>query len=161
MIAGIWGILSSVWVGLFLLLNLAGLALFISVRYAAPEPYFLSPLYLTVLGAFGVNIGCVLADRFRFRLAQAGFLMTHVGILACLAGGAATHWWGEDGQVQIREGESASSFLVDRTAGLYQARQIEVVAGPGRGVLCFDVAPPARLPAAQVLLLDVGVPAAF
>ena len=155
MIRRAWAVLSSVWVGLLLLLNLAGLALFISVRYQGPEPYFLSPLYLALLGAFGVNIGCVLAARFRFRLAQAGFLMTHIGILACLAGGAMTHWGGEDGQVQIREGESASSFLVDRTAGLYQARQLEVHTSEGRAELRFDVAPPAPLPAARLAGLEV------
>ncbi len=151
----VWGVLSSVWVGLFLLLNLAGLALFITVRYQGPEPYFLSPLYLTLLGAFGVNIGCVLADRYRFRLTQLGFLMTHIGILTCLAGGAMTHWSGEDGQVQIREGETSSSFLVDRTAGLYQARQLEAVTSQGRGEIRFDVAPPARLPAATLAGLEV------
>ena len=153
----VWSILSSVWVGVFILLNLAGLALFITIRYAAPEPHFLSPLYLVLLGAFGVNIGCVLADRFRFRLSQAGFLMTHIGILACLGGGALTHWGGEDGQVQIREGETASAFVVDRAAGLYQARQLEAFTAAGKGELRFDVAPPARLPTAELAGLEVRV----
>ena len=109
-----WAILSSVWVGLFLLLNLAGLATFITLRYPEPEPYFLHPLYLGLLAAFGVNILCVLTDRYRFRTEQAGFLLTHMGIVTVLAGGALTHWCGEDGQMRIPEGGATDRFTVER-----------------------------------------------
>lgn len=154
----VWGVLSNVWVGIFLLLNLAGLAVFILLRYSAPEAYFLHPLYLSVLGAFGVNIACVLVSRFRFRMEQAGFLATHVGIVTALAGGALTHWLGEDGQMRIPEGGASSRLMVERAGGMYQAKEIRL-AGPGelRESRVFDAAPPARLPAWEVPGLGLKV----
>ena len=149
--AAIWGLVSSVWTGIFLLLNLGGLAAFIIVHYPHPEPYFLQPLYLGLLAAFGLNIACVLISRYRFRLAQLGFLMTHVGIVTALVGGAMTHWLGEDGQMRIAEGGAASSFLVERTGGFYRAKEIRLATLAGlRHSEAFDVAPPARLPAFEV-----------
>ena len=153
-----WAILSSVWVGLFLLLNLAGLATFITLRYPEPEPYFLHPLYLGLLAAFGVNILCVLTDRYRFRTEQAGFLLTHMGIVTVLAGGALTHWCGEDGQMRIPEGGATDRFTVERAGGLHRARELRVAtADGGRDTRAFDAAPPARLPRYEVGDLRVEV----
>ena len=156
----LWGILSSVWVGIFLLLNLAGLAVFILLRYPAPEAYFLHPLYLSVLGGFGVNIACVLVSRFRWRLEQAGFLATHVGIVTALVGGALTHWGGEDGQMRIPEGSASSRFLVERSGGLYKAKEIRIAGRDGtRHERRFDAAPPSPLPAYEVPELGLKVEA--
>lgn len=160
MLRRVWGVLSSVWIGLFLLLNLGGMAAFLTIRYPSPEPYFLHPLYQSLLGAFGVNIACVLIDRYRFRLAQLGFLLTHVGIVTILTGGAMTHWLGEDGQMQIPEGGSGDAFMLERARGMYLVKELRL-AGPdgARADQAFDAAPPARLPrfeacGVQVTVLD-------
>jgi ABC-type transport system involved in cytochrome c biogenesis permease subunit len=54
-----------------------------------------------------VNVLCAMAIRFPWRRRQAGFLVTHGGILVLLAGCLLTQQWGVEAQLPIYEGRAA------------------------------------------------------
>ncbi len=72
----------------------------------------------TVLGGsprlnvlLAVNVLCALVIRLPWRRRQAGFVLTHVGILVLLAGCLATRQWGIEAQLSVYEGHA--SHLAD------------------------------------------------
>lgn len=61
-----------------------------------------------VLGLVAVNIFCATLTRWPFKKKHAGFVVTHAGILALLAGALLTRLWGSEGTMMLFEGEAKS-----------------------------------------------------
>jgi len=62
----------------------------------------------------GVSVAAALALRLPFNRRQLGFVLTHGGLLAVMAGAIATMVWGVNGQVAVGEGETVDAFQVRR-----------------------------------------------
>jgi hypothetical protein len=71
-----------------------------------------SPWFLALLGILGVNILAATLIRFPWRKRQAGFVVTHAGLLLLLGGSLQTFRTGIEGTVTLRKGGHADKILV-------------------------------------------------
>jgi hypothetical protein len=76
-----------------------------------------------------INLFCSALSRFPWKKHQTGFVITHLGIIAILAGSLVTQQMGSDGQIALNEGEEGHIFQEDRPMIYYQIAdgQIEQV----------------------------------
>lgn len=90
----------------FLIVVLA-IATFIQTSFGAPAARFAvyrSWWFSLLGGLLGLNVFCAAAVRFPWKRHQAGFVMTHAGILILLAGALITARHGIDAQLSLYEG---------------------------------------------------------
>ncbi|MFO7901509.1 MAG: cytochrome c biogenesis protein ResB [Pirellulaceae bacterium] len=78
--------------------------------------------FIGILALLGLNILAATLVRFPWRKHQFGFLLTHAGLLILLFGSVQTFLLGIEGQVILREGETARSMLL-RERSLITARR--------------------------------------
>ena len=69
-----------------------------------------SPLFVGLLSLFGLNLFACTLLRLRPRLAQAGFLATHLGVLVILAGAIAGAAGGDRGNMQLKSGGNSGAY---------------------------------------------------
>ena len=67
-----------------------------------------------------VNLLCSALSRFPWKKYQTGFVVTHLGIIAVLAGSLVTQQMGSDGQIALTEGEEGHVFQEDKPMLYYQ-----------------------------------------
>lgn len=67
-----------------------------------------------------VNLFCSALSRFPWKKYQTGFVITHLGIIAILAGSLVTQRLGVDGQIALTEGEEGRVFQEDKPMIYYQ-----------------------------------------
>ena len=72
--------------------------------------------FQALLALIAANVLSAVAVRYPFSWRQAGFVLTHVGILLALAGALVTDRVGVNGQVGIAEGESVREFHTGQAA---------------------------------------------
>ncbi len=102
--------------GLYMLIFAAaiGIATFIENDYgtsSAQKVIYKAWWFELLLVLFGISI---VVNIFRYRLIQQkkwATLLFHASIIVILAGAAITRYWGYEGMMHIREGDSADSFL--------------------------------------------------
>jgi len=82
----------------------------------ALEAFYHARWFQVLLALIAANILSALACRYPFSWRQAGFVLTHTGILLLLAGALITDRLGVDGQVAIGEGESVREFHTRRAS---------------------------------------------
>lgn len=106
----------------------------------AMKSVYRSPLFLGLLGLFGLNLLACTVLRLRFRLLQAGFLATHLGVLVILAGAIVGTAGGEKGHVNLADGETSDVYYKrasvnpgENTAAIHGA-----VASVGGKIVAFD-----------------------
>jgi ABC-type transport system involved in cytochrome c biogenesis permease subunit len=80
-------------------------------EYAAWYVYA-SPWFISLLALLGVNILAATVIRFPWSRQQAGFVVTHGGLLVLLGGAIQTFLGGVEGQVTLREGQRTERFQV-------------------------------------------------
>ncbi len=82
-----------------------------------------------LLGLMAINLTACTLNRYPYRPHQAGWIMTHIGILVILAGAVISRNWGIDGQLMLAEGQNLS--VIDQST-----HQLEVIFPDGvRGSL--------------------------
>lgn len=80
------------------------------------------------LGLVGVNILFSALLRWPYKLAHAGFLVTHIGILVLLAGSMMTRVWGIEGSLLLYEGQQSRQILRDA----YKLKVTDAAGGQAR-----------------------------
>ena len=75
------------------------------------------------LAAMVVSVILVLIKRKPFRLTQAGFLLSHVGVILILAGGLIGRIFGTEGFIELTEGKSANHFHVMQNGNITERRE--------------------------------------
>ncbi len=75
-------------------------------RAAVFELVYDAPWFNALLVLLFVNLLTNLIQRLLRGRRPAGFLLVHVGMLLILAGAGVTRWWGYEGTLRIREGQS-------------------------------------------------------
>ncbi len=76
----------------------------------ALESVYQSPLFLGLLVVFGANLVACTVLRLRFRVSQAGFLATHLGVIVVLAGAIIGFVASEEGHIRLAEGETCNAY---------------------------------------------------
>lgn len=71
-----------------------------------------STWFLLLLALLGICVLSAAAVRFPWKPRQAGFLITHAGLLVLLTGAVITYFYGQEGSVIIREGETADRLRI-------------------------------------------------
>lgn len=108
----------SLWfAGLLLMLLLVGMAsatIYESTfgTERALATFYTAWWFKALLALTGLNIAASLALRVPFTRRQLGFVLTHGGLLAIMAGAAITIGWGVDGQLAVVEGQSEDTLRV-------------------------------------------------
>ncbi|MBN2473945.1 MAG: cytochrome c biogenesis protein ResB [Pirellulales bacterium] len=75
-----------------------------------------SPWFVGLWALLGLNLLAAMLVRFPWKLRQAGFLMTHAGVLGLMIGSVQTYWSGVEGQLSFAEGETTNMVtLGDRS----------------------------------------------
>lgn len=109
--------LGSVHLMAFLILAFAiasGVATFIEAAQGTPAARALvyEALWFEILiGLIIVNLTVLLFNRMPYRRSQLGFVMVHLSIIVILISSGITRFFGYEGSMHIREGDSASSIL--------------------------------------------------
>lgn len=85
-----------------------------------------SPLFALFLGLLGVNLSASALIRYPWKKSQAGFVITHVGIIIILIGSLATMFKGIDGTMALEEGEASSKVTIDQPV-LYFGRDLTTI----------------------------------
>ncbi|UCH83386.1 MAG: cytochrome c biogenesis protein ResB [Candidatus Latescibacterota bacterium] len=86
-------------------------ATFLEVRYGlegAKALVYNARWFEVLLGLLVLNLTISLVTNWPFRRHQIGFLITHIGFIVVLVGGAITRFWGYEGSMPIREGQSTN-----------------------------------------------------
>src|SRR5688572_6293198 len=110
-------LLGSLKLAVTLLLFLAGIIAVATVletdhgRAYAQWYVYHGPWFLVLLGLLGTNIFFAAAVRWPWKRHQTGFVVTHSGLLILLAGSMRTFLGGVEGQVTLREGETATTMI--------------------------------------------------
>ena len=71
-----------------------------------------NPWFMALLGLLALNILAATILRFPWRRGRRGFLLTHAGVLALLAGAMLTFTAGIEGQLALEEGQSGDVILL-------------------------------------------------
>jgi hypothetical protein len=66
-----------------------------------------------VLFLLGLNVFCAAMSRFPWKLRQAGFVITHLGIIVILVGAFVTQQFGMDGNMPIPERKQSSEIVLN------------------------------------------------
>jgi hypothetical protein len=66
-----------------------------------------------VLFLLGLNVFCAAMSRFPWKLRQAGFVITHLGIIVILVGAFVTQQFGMDGNMPIPEKKQSSEIVLN------------------------------------------------
>ncbi len=85
-----------------------------------------SPLFALFLVVLGINLTASALIRYPWKKAQAGFVVTHIGIIIILIGSLATMFWGLDGTMALEEGESSAKVTLDQPV-LYFGRDLTTI----------------------------------
>jgi hypothetical protein len=103
--------LASLKLAVLSLLGLSALlivAMYVDSRFgskAAAAWVYRSPAFAVGLAFLGVNVLCAAMIRFPWERRQAGFVITHEGIIILLLGALASFWGADQGVVSLVEGE--------------------------------------------------------
>ena len=92
---------------------------------------YYSPWFLVLEGAFALNVIASIVLLYPWGKTRVGFLTTHTALLVILAGASVTYVFKQEGQLEIREGQSAKleafpfsikllKFRVERYPGTQQ-----------------------------------------
>ncbi len=73
-----------------------------------------SSWFVGLLGLLGASVFCAAYVRFPWKRHQAGFVITHAGLLVLLSGSAITSWHGIEGQIVLMEGEKTDQFTLSQ-----------------------------------------------
>lgn len=95
--------------------------------------------FLALLALLGINILAATVIRFPWRMRQAGFVITHAGLLVLLIGAVQTFLSGIEGQMAFVEGETSDSILMADRSQI----KLEVQSSRGRQLIefCFFPGP--------------------
>src|SRR5271154_2530128 len=74
--------------------------------------------FILLLGLLAVNIFCAAAKKWPWKKYQTGFIITHIGLLTMLAGGAVTWFTGTDAEMQL---VASGDAVIRRNSGLSQS----------------------------------------
>ncbi|MFM8270553.1 MAG: cytochrome c biogenesis protein ResB [Pseudomonadota bacterium] len=66
-----------------------------------------------VLFLLGLNVFCAALSRFPWKLRQAGFVVTHLGIIVILVGAFVTQQFGLDGNMPVSEKKQSSEIILN------------------------------------------------
>jgi hypothetical protein len=120
----LWRFLSSVWLGISLMLVtalMAGLGHFFGFK-ETEEIFFGSWWFSGLMLTLALNLTIATLDRaqasapgwFPYRLSQIPWLMLHTGLVIVILGGVLTKGFSQDGQIYIQEGTSERTILMNR-----------------------------------------------
>jgi len=101
-----------------------GVATFLEARYGRDGAYALvyaAPWFEALLGLLTLNLLLSLIGRFPYPPRLFGFFLVHVGMIVILVGAGITRYFGYEGSMPIREGQSSN--VVYTTQNYVQARQ--------------------------------------
>ena len=73
-----------------------------------------SSWFVGLLGLVGASVFCAAYVRFPWKRHQAGFVITHAGLLVLLSGSALTLWRGIDGQIVLSEGAKTDQLTLSQ-----------------------------------------------
>lgn len=79
-----------------------------------------SPWFALFLFALGVNVTCSAMVRYPWKKHQAGFLVTHLGIIVILVGSLISFVSGFEGTMTLSQGETSNTVVVDEPSFSYQ-----------------------------------------
>jgi cytochrome c biogenesis protein len=71
---------------------------------------FQSWWFNSLLALMALSLGLVLIKRKPFRMTQAGFLFSHLGVILILIGGLVGRIFGTEGFIELHEGKSADAY---------------------------------------------------
>jgi len=156
----------SLWLAVLLLVLLA-VAMACATVYEASRGteqalavFYKSWWFVGLQGLLAVNCLAGVVMRLPVRRRQFGFLLTHLSMLAALAGAFITWQWGVEGQVALRDGETTAFMRLNRDALLLeelaggQVRSVDLASAGLGGLRAVE------LPRLEPLALDgvsVGV----
>lgn len=66
-----------------------------------------------VLFLLGLNVFCAAMSRYPWKLRQAGFVVTHLGIIVILVGAFVTQQFGIDGNMPVQENKQSSELILN------------------------------------------------
>jgi hypothetical protein len=128
----IFRFLASLKLAVILLVSLAAIlavATFYESVYDTKTAQYLvyrSPLFALFLGVLGINLTASALIRYPWKKAQAGFVVTHVGIIIILIGSLVNMFSGIDGTMALEEGETSSRVTLDQPV-LYFGRDLNTI----------------------------------
>jgi hypothetical protein len=96
--------------------------------------------FCTLLGLLAANVLAAMLLRFPWRKSQAGFLITHVGLLVLLAGAIETFLGGIEGQLSLEEGET-SDRIVLHDCSRFKVQWLKQHGGTGQPSAIFAFQP--------------------
>lgn len=123
---------ASLKLAVILLLALAAIlatATFYESVYDSKTAQYLvyhSPLFAMFLGLLGVNLAASALIRYPWKKAQAGFVVTHLGIIILLIGALITMTFGVDGSMSLAVGETSNKITIDKPV-LYFGRDLTTI----------------------------------
>lgn len=121
-------LLGSLPVAISLLAILVGLLSFSTVYESlhgtpqAQQLVYRAGWFDALLALFAVNIFCAAASRYPFKKHHIGFVTTHAGILLLLTGALLARTLGEEGQMQLFEGQEGGRMLLEGRALRLESR---------------------------------------
>lgn len=88
-----------------------------TLRLLGLDDVFHSFPFRGLLGAMALSLGCVIADKRAWRPSEWFFMFNHGGIIILILGGLVGMLGGVKGFIDIREGQTATSFMVNDRFG--------------------------------------------
>jgi hypothetical protein len=159
-----WG---NIWLGIVLMVGIAATVAagtLLENRYGAKGAQYLvyrSPWFGAIFFTGGMTMLCATFRKYPFRLEQAGWLTVHTGLAMVVIGGMSSFLSSVEGEVTIREGETAEAFNISTQTRLAMD---EVVTRPNgtrttrqllRAIADFDV-DPTKIHPDRAYVIDPG-----
>ncbi|MGC9330018.1 MAG: cytochrome c biogenesis protein ResB, partial [Candidatus Hinthialibacter sp.] len=102
-------------VGFVILLSIATFYESSASTEAAQRLIYKAAWFDFLLFLLGLNVFCAAMIRFPWKKHQAGFVITHLGIIIILIGSLITRHFGVEGQLVLQEGQTSDSILINES----------------------------------------------
>jgi hypothetical protein len=112
--------LASLKLAVVIILGLAAVTswgTFVEAEYNAEiagKTVYHSPWMYSILGFLCVSLIAVMADRWPWQKKHIGFIFAHIGIITLLFGSLITRYWGIDGSMVFRIGETNKFVVISK-----------------------------------------------